>query len=151
MKLEIKSRWDGHVIYSGEAETLKDLVGTAVRSHADLGGANLYGANLGGADLSGADLRGACLYGADLGGAKNIWMSHEVISEILWQASKGVATREQFAAWIGRKTCWCWKEWLKVEHPERDWALSVLLPMVQDGDNAPDEVRAMVKKEEKGS
>jgi hypothetical protein len=78
-------------------------------------------------------------------------MSHEVISEILWQASKGVATREQFAAWIGRKTCWCWKEWLKVEHPERDWALSVLLPMVQDGDNAPDEVRAMVKKEEKGS
>jgi hypothetical protein len=62
MKLQIKSRWDeNEILYEGEAETLADLVGTAVKSGADLSGANLSGA-----DLSGANLPGANLSGADL-------------------------------------------------------------------------------------
>ena len=44
----IKSRWTGAVLYTGEAETLRDLVATAVQSGANLGDANLGGADLGG-------------------------------------------------------------------------------------------------------
>ena len=66
---KILSRWSGAVIYSGEAETLRDLVATAVSSGADLRGADLGDADLGGADLRGADLRGANLRGANLRGA----------------------------------------------------------------------------------
>jgi hypothetical protein len=76
---EIKSWVTGAVLYAGEAETLRDLVATAVKrganlrdadlGDANLGGANLFGANLGGAYLRGADLGGANLRGADLRGA----------------------------------------------------------------------------------
>ena len=79
-KIEIKTIW-GEIIFTHEKEnnTVKDTLQEAVRSGAnlygaDLRGANLYGAdlggaNLGGANLYGADLRGANLYGADLRGA----------------------------------------------------------------------------------
>jgi hypothetical protein len=71
---EIKSWRTGAVLYAGEAETLRDLVATAVERGANLRGADLRGANLGGADLRGAnlgdaDLRGANLRDADLRGA----------------------------------------------------------------------------------
>jgi len=81
MKIEIKNRFTGSVIFSHEQEnnsiliTLKlaissdaDLYGANL-SGADLSGADLYGANLYGANLSGADLYGANLYGANLSGA----------------------------------------------------------------------------------
>jgi hypothetical protein len=66
---EIKSRWDGRVLYSAGGESLRDVVVQAVREGADLSDANLSGANLSGADLSGANLSGAYLSGADLSGA----------------------------------------------------------------------------------
>ena len=75
MKFEIKSRFSGAVLFSLETESIKLCVEAAVKSRADLRGANLdgadlYGANLCGADLRGAYLRGAYLRGADLRGAK---------------------------------------------------------------------------------
>ena len=67
---KIVSRWDAaKVLYEGEAETLKDLVGTAVKSGANMDGANLYGASLSRANLYGANLSGASLDGASLDGA----------------------------------------------------------------------------------
>ena len=74
MKYEIKQRFTGVVLFSLETESLKPCVEAAVKSKANLGGANLVdadlgGANLGGADLGGADLVGANLRGANLGGA----------------------------------------------------------------------------------
>jgi uncharacterized protein YjbI with pentapeptide repeats len=74
MRLEIKSRYSGAVLYSGEASNVRELLVNAVRDHANLSSANLDGADLGGADLDGADLGGANLssanlYGADLRGA----------------------------------------------------------------------------------
>ena len=69
MKIEIKSRWDGHVIFSVEAGSLKDALEIAIKSRADLSRANLYGADLSGANLNGANLSGADLSGADLSGA----------------------------------------------------------------------------------
>ena len=84
MKIEIKSRYDESVIYSGEFDSLKSALVEAVKvkanlyganlgdanlRDADLGGANLYGADLRGANLYGANLRCANLYGANLGDA----------------------------------------------------------------------------------
>ena len=69
MKFEIKSRWNGEVLFSLETESLKLCLEAAVKSRADLSGANLSGADLSGANLSGADLSGADLSGADLSAA----------------------------------------------------------------------------------
>ena len=74
MKFEVKSQWNGAVLFSIETDSWKLAVEAAIKSGADLSGANLrgadlYGANLRGADLYGANLRGANLYGANLRGA----------------------------------------------------------------------------------
>jgi uncharacterized protein YjbI with pentapeptide repeats len=71
--MEIKNIY-GAVIYTSEAETVKDAVVEAVAKDANLRGADLTDADLRGADLRGAnltdaDLRGADLTGADLTGA----------------------------------------------------------------------------------
>ena len=70
IKIEIKTIW-GDIIFTHEKEnnTVKDTLQEAVRSGADLRGADLRGAYLGGADLRGAYLGGADLGGAYLGGA----------------------------------------------------------------------------------
>ena len=71
MKIEIKHRYTGAVIFSLDEDglTIKRTVEKAVEAKIDLGGADLRGAYLGGADLGGADLRGADLRGAYLRGA----------------------------------------------------------------------------------
>ena len=69
MKVEIKSRWNGAVLCSGEHESLKEAVEAVAKAGADLCGADLCGADLRGADLRGANLRDANLRDADLRGA----------------------------------------------------------------------------------
>src|SRR3990167_8710493 len=66
MKFEIKQRFTGKILFALETDSIKLCVEAAIKS-----GANLYGADLYRANLSGADLSGANLYGADLSGAKN--------------------------------------------------------------------------------
>jgi hypothetical protein len=84
VKIQIKHYLTGNILFEYESEnnTIKETLLEALKSDADLRGANLRGANLRGANLYGADLRGANLrganlrganlYGADLRGAKNI-------------------------------------------------------------------------------
>ena len=73
--IEIKSRWDGRILYTAEsAQDVRAAVREAVASganlyDADLCGANLRGANLCDADLYDANLSGANLSRADLSGA----------------------------------------------------------------------------------
>ena len=71
MKVEIKHRWNGRVLYSAEIEEnpLRETVVRAVRENAYLDGAYLDGASLDGAYLAGASLAGASLAGASLDGA----------------------------------------------------------------------------------
>jgi len=69
MKFEIKSHLSGAVLFALETESLTLCVEAAVKSRADLRGADLMGADLRGADLMGAYLRGADLTGANLMGA----------------------------------------------------------------------------------
>jgi hypothetical protein len=52
---EIRHRFSNRVLYSTEAETLRDAVVKAVAEYADLSGADLSGADLSGADLRSAD------------------------------------------------------------------------------------------------
>lgn len=54
MKIEIKHRLTGAVLFSAEVGSLKLAVELAVKGGAYLGGADLRGADLGGADLGGA-------------------------------------------------------------------------------------------------
>jgi hypothetical protein len=56
----------GQVLFESDLPTIKAVLVDAVKSGADLGGANLSGADLGGADLRSADLGGADLRSADL-------------------------------------------------------------------------------------
>jgi hypothetical protein len=46
---EIKSRWDGTVLFTAAAATLAEAVNLAIQARANLSGANLSGANLSGA------------------------------------------------------------------------------------------------------
>jgi hypothetical protein len=64
MKIEIRLRYDGSVLHSGEYETLRRAVEAAVKQ-----GANLVGADLQGADLRSAQIRRARLANANLRGA----------------------------------------------------------------------------------
>ena len=73
IKIQIKNRWTDSVIFEYEKvdNTVKDTVEEAVKSGAELLGADLHdadlrGAHLRGADLNSADLRHAGLQGADL-------------------------------------------------------------------------------------
>jgi len=74
MKIQIKNRWNGSVIFECEAISLRVAVELAVRkrvslSDADLSAANLRAANLRAANLSDADLSAADLSDADLSAA----------------------------------------------------------------------------------
>ena len=71
IKIQIKNRWFGSVIFEYEKEnnTIKDTLIEAIKGGADLRGANLRGADLRGANLTDANLIGADLIGADLIGA----------------------------------------------------------------------------------
>ena len=69
MKIEIKSRFTGSVLFSLETDSLKLALEASVKQGAYLEGAVLKGAKLKGAVLKGANLEGANLKGADLEGA----------------------------------------------------------------------------------
>ena len=119
MKYEIKSIWDGKILYADEAVSFAALVQAAVKSRADLSradlsraklyGANLYGANLSGANLSGANLSTADLSRADLygyhsfgpGGSRNsyTWAQWEEGGYMVHCGCKTVTLRE-FAALV---------------------------------------------------
>jgi hypothetical protein len=71
MKIEIKCRFSGNVLFAHEAEnnSIRITLEAAVSTYTNLDGANLVGANLDGANLDGAYLAGANLVGANLAGA----------------------------------------------------------------------------------
>ena len=74
MKIEIKHRVTGSVLFAIETESWKLAVEAALKQQADLRYANLRYANLSSANLSSADLRSANLRSADLRSAKNdLW------------------------------------------------------------------------------
>jgi hypothetical protein len=71
MRIEIKCRFSGIILFSHEAEnnSMRVTLEAAISARANLTGAYLSKANLDGANLAGADLAGAYLAGANLAGA----------------------------------------------------------------------------------
>ena len=69
MLQQIKSRYDGSVLFECEADSIKECLVESVSKKANLRGADFYDANLRCANLRGADLRDANLRGANLRGA----------------------------------------------------------------------------------
>ncbi len=74
MTTEIKHRWNGSILFTSQAESLRSAVIEAVKSktnlsNADLRGADLSNAYLRDADLSGANLSNTNLIGANLSNA----------------------------------------------------------------------------------
>ena len=69
MKWQIKHRYNKTILFEMEAEFFRQAVEEAVKTGADLSGANLSGVNLSGANLYRANLSGADLYRANLSGA----------------------------------------------------------------------------------
>jgi uncharacterized protein YjbI with pentapeptide repeats len=65
-KLHIRNQFTGEVIFSAPAQTIKDLVEAAAKSHADLSEADLAGANLFELEATGADFSEALLFRANL-------------------------------------------------------------------------------------
>ena len=59
MKIEIKNRFNGEIIFSVEAESWKVAVELAIKEKANLRSADLSFADISSADLSSADLRSA--------------------------------------------------------------------------------------------
>jgi len=73
MKIEIRHRYSGSVLFSGEFGSMKLCVEAAVKANTDLIGAALSGVDLSRADLSGANLSRANLSGANLRWADLRW------------------------------------------------------------------------------
>jgi len=110
---------------------------------ADLRGADLRGADLREANLEGAYLEGANLKGAYLEGTTLNWRSHCLVSEVLFQAADADLDRQMVAAWLGRRTDLCWQDFLRMDHPARQWALETLAAWVKSGDDAPRYMRRL--------
>ena len=166
---EIKNRYTGKVICTGECirdavcKNLADLGGADLRganlghadlghadlSVADLGHANLRGADLGHADLGSADLGHADLgyadlRGADLRGARLAWGSHDLIAELLRREAKNDAGRLKIAGLILVCRCRCWDWFLRLDDPQTQWAIEVLSRYIVDGDDHPAELDQVI-------
>ena len=133
----IVSRFDEHLLYECEAESLTNAVEQGRRARA-----NLHGADLAGANLSGANLAGANLSGANLSDATINWSSHALIAELLRGAAGNDVDRRMIAGLILVSPDWCWAKFAGFQHPQRDWALATLRGYAQDDDNAPDILRS---------
>jgi hypothetical protein len=130
---EIKHRYTGQVIASGD--TLK-AAATANLKH--LRDANLRGANFRGADLCGADLRGA-----NFRDAKLSWQSHDLLSEILRRDAGDDIAKLKIAGLILVLRDKCWDDFgeMAARDPLGEWALDALAEWVQDGGDAPQLLR----------
>ena len=107
MKIEIRNRYTGSIIISGDYESVRECL--KKNTDADLRGAYLRGANLRGADLGGADLGGAYLRGANLDKITGYSQSHQVFMEAVRRQKPSVFTDTEWAA-IGEISihlpCW---------------------------------------------
>ena len=115
MKIEIKHRFSGEVLFSCKAGSMKLAVKAAIEAGADLTGADLTGANLSWADLTGANLSRADLTGANLSwadlsranltGADLSWANIDYSCWPLWCGSKKVKVDARIAAQLAAHFC----------------------------------------------
>ena len=129
MNLEIKNRYNGSVICQDEAESFSALIIAAIKSGANLSGANLYSADLRGANLYSADLRGANLSGANLTGAN---LSGANLAGANLRGAKNISNRLNAESFIVPETG-SFEGWKKCQN---DVIVHVLVPKDAKRSNA---------------
>ena len=100
MKIEIKNRWNGSVLFACETGSMKLAVEMAIKARANLTGANLTHVDLTGADLTGANLTHADLTGADLTRANLDYSAWP-----LWRGTKNVTVDLKFTRQLAAHFC----------------------------------------------
>ncbi len=83
-------------------------------------------ADLRAADLRAANLCDANLRDANLRDAKINWNSHNLIAEILRQNAREDIEKLQIPGLIRLLNDKCWEYFLKLDHPQKGWAIQVL-------------------------
>lgn len=114
----------------------------ALLRNSDLRDANFAGARLDFASLAGARLTGARFDGASfrkttLDGVSMSWFDHTLLSEVLWRAAGGDIEKQLVAAFIGRRSNFCWDEFACIPPKRRRWVIDQLRLWVRPGDEAP--------------
>ena len=94
--------------------------------YADLRAANLCAADLRAANLCAANLHHVNLRYANLRDAKINWNSHDLIAEILRQNAREDIEKLQIPGLIILLKDRCWDYFLKLDHPQKGWAIQVL-------------------------
>lgn len=112
MTITIKSRQNNTNLYKSDLDTLRAALEAAVGEGADLRGANLYGAKIN-------------------------WQSHDVLAELLFRAADQDVEKRKVAGLILISRDWCWKRFLSINDPLREWIFETLAPYAANDDNAP--------------
>ena len=120
MKFEIKHRYTGDVLFALECGSLKLCAEAAVKSNANLDGANLRG-------------------------AKSIWQSHDIIAEILRREAGDDIEKRKLVGLILVSRDWCWKDFLQHADPLKPWAINVLREFGKDDETMPAKLRQEVQ------
>jgi uncharacterized protein YjbI with pentapeptide repeats len=143
MLYEIKSRVDGHVLFSLQCDSIKACLEAGVRADAQLD----Y------AQLNYAQLYHASFDCASLVGAQLSWQSHDLIAELLHRAAGDDIEKRSLAGLVLVSRDWCWDKFLRFELSAelRGWATATLAAYVQDGDDAPPELRRAATKLKQGA
>ena|ERR1051326_4244756 len=106
-------------------------------SYADLFYTNLFYANLSNANLSNANLSYADLSYADLYNIKLNLSSHDLISEILKREAKDSVPKRMIAGLILVSRDLCWKDFMAIDHPEKQWALDTIKKYLKEDQKLP--------------
>ncbi len=75
------------------------------------------------------------------------WQSHQLLSEILFQAAGSNTQRRMIAGLIKISTDWCWGQFLSIETDPtlRDWALDELATWVTAESEPPQIIKDRIK------
>jgi hypothetical protein len=135
---------DEAIDLSGASFAWNDLSGANL-SDASLREADFYRADLTGANLSDSNLYRAMLTDSKLTGVRMSWGDHALISEILKRGAGDDVNRLMIAGLIAIRPDWCWREFLAIDHLEKEWALRELAMRIQPGDELPELFERVVR------
>lgn len=71
------------------------------------------------------------------------WYSHAIISDFLREMAGDDPEKIRVAIFVKNNTHLCWRQFLMLDDPMKEWALGVLALRVRKGDSAPVELRIL--------
>ena len=71
------------------------------------------------------------------------WYSHAIVSGRLQEAAGDDPEKNRVAAFVKDNTHLCWRDFLELDDPMKEWALGELARHVRNGDSAPTALREL--------